>query len=140
MSLRYSELIEIPSFEDRFEYVKLVGKVGAETFGSARYMNQGFYISKEWKRFRDEIILRDQGCDLACSDRLIHGKLIIHHLNPITEADLYYGSEALLDPENAVCVSFITHHAIHYGNQDLLYKDPIERYPNDTCPWKGGTL
>ena len=140
MTLRYSELIEIPSFEDRFEYARLIGRVGAETFGSARYTNQMFYRSNEWKRFRDAVIIRDEGCDLGIPGRLIHGRIIVHHLNPITEEDLYHGSPSLLDMENAICVSFITHQAIHYGDKDLLYQDPVERYPNDTCPWKGGKL
>lgn len=140
MTRRYSEMLEIPSFEDRFEYLKLVGSVGAATFGSARYMNQEFYRSREWKRFRDEIILRDEGCDLAVPGRLVRGRLLVHHLNPITEDELVHGATSLLDPENAVCVSFITHQAIHYGDKDLLYPDPVERHPNDTCPWKGGRL
>lgn len=137
---RYKELSAIPSFEDRFEYLRLVGVVGSETFGSSRYMNQEFYRSREWKRFRDEVILRDEGCDLAVPGRLIRGRIIIHHLNPITENEIVHGSEALFDMENVVCTSFITHQAIHYGDKSLLYPDPIERYPNDTCPWKGGKL
>ena len=140
MTRRYSEMLEIPSFEERFEYLKLLGSVGAATFGSARYMNQEFYRSREWKRFRDEIILRDEGCDLAVPGRLVRGRLLVHHLNPITEDELVHGSMSLLDPENAVCVSFITHQAIHYGDKSLLYPDPVERHPNDTCPWKGGRL
>ena len=140
MSRRYSELIEIPSFEDRFEYLKLVGIVGAETFGSSRFMNQNFYRSREWKRFRDEVILRDEGCDLGVPGRLIRGRILIHHLNPITEDELVHGACSLLDPENAISTSFITHQAIHYGDRSLLYPDPVDRYPNDTCPWKGGKL
>lgn len=140
MTRRYSELVQIPSFEDRFEYLKLIGRVGAETFGSARFMNQDFYRSREWKQFRDEVILRDEGCDLGVPGRLIRGRLLIHHLNPITEDELIHGSYSLLDPENAICTSFITHQAIHYGDKSLLYPDPIERHPNDTCPWKGGRL
>lgn len=140
MSRRYSELIEIPSFEDRFEYLKLVGIVGAETFGSSRFMNQNFYRSREWKQFRDEVILRDEGCDLGVPGRLIRGRILIHHLNPITEDELVHGAHSLLDPENAICTSFITHQAIHYGDRSLLYPDPVDRYPNDTCPWKGGKL
>ena len=140
MRIRYSELVEIPSFEDRFEYLNLVGRVGFETFGSSRYVNQEFYRSREWKNFRDQIILRDEGCDLAVPGRLIQGRIILHHLNPITEDEIVHGADSLLDPENVVCTCFVTHNAIHYGDRNLLYPDPVDRYPNDTCPWKGGKL
>lgn len=138
--LTYKTLSTIDNFDDRFEYLKLSGAVGAETFGSARYLNQGFYTSSEWKTVRDRVILRDEGCDLAIPGRLIRGRIIIHHLNPITELELIHGDDSLLDLDNLVCTSFITHQAIHYGDRSLLYPDPIERYPNDTCPWKGGRL
>lgn len=137
---RYSELASLPSFEDRFEYLKLRGIVGDETFGSARYANQMFYASQEWKQIRNDIIVRDEGCDLGVPGRLIRGRIIIHHINPITEDDLEHGDSYLLDPENLICTSFVTHQAIHYGDASLLFPDPIERYPNDTCPWKGGRL
>lgn len=138
--LRYSELMEIPTFEERFEYLNLLGKVGAETFGYDRWQNQRFYRSAEWKRFRDDIIIRDNGCDLAIPDRQIFGRVHIHHLNPVSLDELANGSDSLLDPENVVCVSLLTHNAIHYGDTSILYKDPVVRRPNDTCPWKGGTL
>lgn len=138
--LTYRTLSTIDSFDDRFEYLKLSGAVGAETFGSARYLNQGFYTSSEWKSVRDRVILRDEGCDLGVPGRLIRGRIIIHHLNPITELELIHGDDSLLDLDNLVCTSFITHQAIHYGDRSLLYPDPIERHPNDTCPWKGGRL
>ena len=139
-SRTYRGLLQFDSFEERFEYLKLLGSVGAETFGSSRYMNQDFYRSREWKSFRDGIILRDEGCDLGVPGRLIRGRIIVHHLDPITEDDLVHGADLLLDPDNAVCTSFVTHQAIHYGDASLLFPDPVERYPNDTCPWKGGRL
>lgn len=139
-SKRYSDLLLLDSFDKRFEYLKLSGIVGEETFGSARYANQNFYTSSEWKSIRDSIILRDEGCDLGIPGRLIRGKIIIHHINPISNDDLIHGDPYLLDPENLICTSFITHQAIHYGDKSLLFPDPIERCPNDTCPWKGGRL
>lgn len=136
----YRVLSTLDSFDDRFEYLRLSGAVGAETFGSARYLNQGFYTSSEWKSVRDRVILRDEGCDLGVPGRLIRGRIIIHHLNPITELELIHGDDSLLDLDNLVCTSFVTHQAIHYGDKSLLFPDPIERHPNDTCPWKGGRL
>ena len=133
----YSELIKIPTYEERFEYLKIGGRIGEETFGSERYFNQRFYRSSEWKSIRNKIILRDNGCDLGCSDRPIPGKIIIHHINPILIEDIDQGTEFLLDPEYLICVSQNTHNAIHYGDISLLPKDPIERRPYDTCPWKG---
>lgn len=135
----YSHLLSLPTFEERFEYLKLGGTVGSDTFGSYRYLNQGFYHSSEWRSIRNSIILRDNGCDLGCEDRPIQGKVIIHHINPIEEFDLVHMDEAVLDPENLICVSMLTHNAIHYGDIDLLPQNPIERTPGDTCPWKGGT-
>lgn len=136
----YRRLLTFDSFEDRFEYLKLSGTVGAETFGSSRYLNQDFYTSKEWERIRNEVIVRDEGCDLGIPGRLIRGRIIVHHINPISEDELVHGSDSLLNLDNLVCTSFITHQAIHYGDKNLLYPDPIERHPNDTCPWKGGRL
>lgn len=133
----YSELATIPSFEERFEYCKIGGKIGDETFGSDRYYNQRFYTSKEWKQIRNAVILRDNGCDLGCPDRPIPGKIIIHHLQPIIIDDIDQSTEYLLGLDNLVCVSQNTHNAIHYGDKTLLPKDPVERKPNDTCPWKG---
>jgi len=136
MNKTYSQMIAIPKFEDRYAYLKLNGKVGEDTFGHSRYLNQSFYKSRAWKDFRDYIIVRDNGCDLASQDRPIPHRIYIHHINPITEQDILERSDILLDPENAVCVSFDTHQAIHYGDESLLRLDPIERKPFDTCPWR----
>jgi hypothetical protein len=112
------------------------GTVGKETFGFDRYLNQNFYRSIEWKRIRDKVIVRDNGCDLGIIDRAIGGKIMIHHMNPITDADILNYTDFLLNPDYLICVSHNTHNAIHYGNEDLLIKDPIVRTKNDTCPWK----
>lgn len=133
---RYSELIQIPTFEERFEYLRLDGQVGVDTFGSDRYLNQIFYKSPEWKKIRDEIIIRDQCCDLAMPGYDIHGPVLIHHLNPITKEDILSRTDLLLNPEYLVCTIQSTHNAIHYGDVNLLITNPIERKPNDTCPWK----
>lgn len=132
----YKELIQLPSFEERFEYLKLNGSIGKDTFGFDRYLNQKFYRSREWKQLRDQVIVRDNGCDLGIEDRQIFGKIIIHHMNPICIDDIVSASRFLLNPEFMICVSHDTHNAIHYGDISLLPKDPIERRPNDTCPWK----
>lgn len=132
----YSELIKIPTFEERFEYLNLDGKVGEETFGFDRYLNQVFYKSDEWKSIRNEVIIRDNGCDLGIEDREIHGRIIIHHMNPITVDDIIHRNEDILNPEYLICVADNTHKAIHYGDEDLLIKDLIERTKNDTCPWR----
>lgn len=134
----YSELIQLKTFEDRYRYLQLKGSVGYATFGSERHLNQTLYTSPEWKRFRREIIIRDDGCDLACEDRTIGGRILIHHINPITPKDIINRSSVIFDPENVVCVSHMTHEAIHYGDESLLILQLIERTPNDTCPWKGG--
>lgn len=132
----YSELITIPTFEERYEYLKLDGMVGVETFGFNRYLNQSFYRSKEWRDFRRDIIIRDQGCDLAHEEHPIRGLILIHHLNPITKEDIVLGRSCVLDPENAICTMKITHNAIHYGDYGIIPSGPIERKENDTCPWK----
>lgn len=136
MSRTYSELLTIKTYEGRFEYLKLDGSVGRETFGSERYLNQAFYRSKEWRRFRRQILIRDDGCDLAIPGRDIFSRVIIHHLEPLRPEDLARNTAALMDPENVVCVAYMTHQAIHYGDSGLLCLDPIVRRPNDTCPWK----
>ena len=137
MSIKtYSELIALPTFEERYEYLRLNGRVGKDTFGFDRYLNQNFYRSAEWRRIRDRVIVRDNGCDLAIDDRIIYGKILIHHMNPITDKDLFNLSDILLDPEYLICVSHNTHNAIHYGDGERLVKDPIIRTKNDTCPWK----
>ena len=133
----YSELMGLSSFEERFEYLKLTGLVGEITFGGTRVLSQNFYRSKEWKRIRRDIILRDNGCDLACPDRPIVGNVLIHHLEPITIDDVKSMSGKIVDPENLICVSMLTHNAIHYGSIDILPNfEFTERKPNDTCPWK----
>ncbi len=132
----YSELITLPTFEERFEYLKLNGKVGRDTFGFDRYLNQIFYRSKEWKSIRDFVIIRDNGCDLGVEGYDICGRIIIHHMNPININDIENKSEYLLNPEYLICTIHNTHNAIHYGNESLLVKTPIERSKHDTCPWK----
>lgn len=137
MSIRtYSELITLPTFEERFEYLQLNGTVGKDTFGFDRYLNQNFYRSTAWKRVRDQVIVRDNGCDLGIEDRSIYGKILIHHMNPINDKDILDLTEFLLNPEYLICVSHSTHNAIHYSNENLLVKDPIVRTKNDTCPWR----
>lgn len=133
---RYSELIRLPSFEDRYDYLRLQGEVGSPTFGLNRYMNQILYSSKEWKRIRDKVIIRDNGCDLAHPDFEINDRIYIHHLNPITLDQLEHSDGSIFDMENLICTSFDTHQAIHFGDSTLLPKLPIVRMPNDTCPWK----
>lgn len=133
----YSELIKLQTFEERFEYLKLGGKVGEETFGFDRYLNQILYTSPEWKSIRNSIIIRDNGCDLAMPGREITSeKILIHHMNPITVEDILKRSDFVINPEYLVCTILNTHNAIHYGNSDLLYKDPVVRSKNDTCPWR----
>lgn len=137
MTRTYSELITLPTFEERFAYLKLDGVVGEESFGSARYLNQQFYHSPEWKCLRDRIILRDNGCDLGVIGFEIYGRIYIHHINPISPEDIRTRSRLLMSPENLICVSFETHNALHYGDPDILPKSGvIERSPNDTCPWR----
>ena len=137
MSIKtYSELITIPTFEERFEYLQLKGSVGKDTFGYDRYLNQVLYRSPEWKRLRNQIIIRDGGCDLACDGYDIYDKVLIHHLNPITVEDVLTRSRKVFDPDNLVCVTHNTHNAIHYGDSDLLVTGVITRTKNDTCPWR----
>lgn len=132
----YSELIKLPTFIERYRYLRLTGRVGEDTFGFDRYLNQIFYRSAEWKRVRDFVIVRDNGCDLGIEDRAIYGKILIHHMNPITDKDILNATDILLNPEYLICVSHITHNAIHYGDESLLITEPIVRTKNDTCPWK----
>ena len=137
MSIKtYSELIQLPTFEERFQYLKLSGAVGKETFGFDRYLNQSFYRSAAWKRVRDQVIVRDNGCDLGIDDRIIYGKILIHHMNPINDRDILDLTDILLNPEYLICVSHLTHNAIHYSDESLLPREPIVRFKNDTCPWK----
>ena len=134
----YSELITIPTFEGRFEYLKLNGRVGETTFGSKRYLNQILYKTDKWLSTRDKIIIRDNGCDLGIQDREIKQplKVLVHHINPITIEDVLNGDPKVFDPENLITIMHMTHEAVHYGNEDLLIKDPVERFKNDTCPWR----
>lgn len=132
----YSELSKLQTFHERFEYLKLNGVIGEDTFGFDRWMNQIFYRSPEWRHVRDIVIVRDNGNDLGLDGFQIGGKILIHHMNPITYHDIMHREEDILNPEYLICVSHRTHQAIHYGNEDLLPADPVERRPNDTCPWR----
>lgn len=137
MNIRtYTELSKLNTFKERYEYLRLDGNVSEETFGFDRILNQKFYRSAEWKRIRDEVIVRDLGCDLGVEGYDINTKIYIHHMNPITKMDLIDQTEFLLNPEYLICCSFNTHQAIHYGSEDLTPQDPVIRTKNDTCPWK----
>jgi hypothetical protein len=132
----YSELMRLETFIDRYRYLRIGGAIGEETFGFDRYLNQVLYKSDEWKRFRNKIILRDNGCDLACEGYEIVGKILIHHINPITVEDVIRRDPKIFDEENVIATSLNTHNAIHYGDEGLLATEPIVRRPNDTCPWR----
>lgn len=138
MVKRYSELQLLLTFDERFKYLKLHGKVGEETFGFERYLNQVLYRSKEWKRVRNLVIVRDNGCDLGIPGREIAkgDKLIIHHMNPISIQDILDRSPTIFDLDNLICCTEMTHNAIHYGDENLMLMDIAERRPGDTCPWK----
>lgn len=133
---RYSELIRIPTFIERFRYLKIGGAVGRDTFGHDRYLNQLLYQSDEWKACRRDIIIRDGGCDLACEGFDVPVRTLIHHINPITVEDVLYRRDCVFDPENLVLTSHNTHNAIHYGDESLLIVEPVMRRRNDTCPWR----
>ena len=132
----YSELIKLPTFKERYQYLKLDGSVGADTFGFDRYLNQLFYRSQKWRAIRDRVIVRDDGCDLGVEGYTIYGKIIIHHMNPITLDDIMNESDYLLNPEFLIATTHNTHNAIHYSDESLLISDPIVRTKNDTCPWR----
>lgn len=132
----YSELMTFQTFEERFQYLKLDGIVGKETFGFQRWLNQEFYHSDGWLRFRDDIIVRDNGCDLGVSGFEIYGSVLIHHLNPITYDDILLCDTCVFDPENVICTRLSTHNAIHYGDESFIITAPIQRSRNDTCPWR----
>lgn len=132
----YSELISHNNFLDRFNYLKLNGQVGLDTFGLDRYLNQTLYRSYKWRKVRNEVLVRDNGCDLAMDGYAIPGKIIVHHMNPLTLEEIEDDDPIIYDPEYLICVSHITHNAIHYGDENLLPSLPAERSPNDTCPWK----
>lgn len=133
----YKEMSRLKTFEERYKYLRLRGAVGEDTFGFDRFINQRFYRSVEWKRIRDQVIVRDNGCDLGDPDHPIYGRVIIHHMNPIRKEDFDIDPEFILNPDYLVCVSHNTHNAIHYGDEDLLPKEWQPRQLNDTCPWKG---
>lgn len=132
----YSDLVQLRTFEERFDYLNLDGKVCQDTFGFDRYLNQIFYRSKEWRTVRNQVIIRDNGCDLGIPGMEIGRGIVIHHMNPITVGDIESNSNFLLNPEYLICVSERTHEAIHYGNRETLPQPLVERRPNDTCPWK----
>lgn len=132
----YSELSKLSTFKERFDYLKLNGKVGEDTFGHSRFLNQDFYSSPEWRRTRRNIIIRDNGCDMGLDGYSIQGRIYVHHINPITVDDILERRSKLFDPENLICVSSMTHEAITYGIEDMLPTDPVIRRPNDTCPWR----
>lgn len=137
MIKRYSELINLPTFEERFEYLQMKGSIGIDTFGFDRYLNQNFYHDAAWLKARDKVIIRDNACDLGIEDRDIGGTIIVHHLNPITKEDIFNREDWIFDPEYLICTSHRTHLAIHYGDSSLLEKSsPVERKPNDTSPWR----
>jgi len=134
----YSELKNFHTLEERFRYLSLNGKVGIETFGFDRYLNQKFYNSYEWRKLRDEILIRDNGCELGLDEFPIRGRILIHHMNPIKEKDLIELTDYVTNPDYLICVSHDMHNAIHYGNDEILKRYfVVERRPNDTCPWKG---
>lgn len=136
MNRNYKELIRLSSFEDRFDYLKCNNVIGDSTFGGHRYLNQLLYSSKEWKRIRNRVIVRDNGFDLAHPDHPIIGNIYVHHINPITIEDVLEEHRSVFDLNNLICASFQTHNAIHFGSEEILPRDFVERKPNDTCPWK----
>ena len=133
---RYSELKRLRTFEERYEYLKLAGMVGEATFGFDRYLNQLLYTSARWAGVRNEVIIRDNGCDLGMEGYDLHDRIIVHHMNPLTMEDLDEMNDDIFNPEYLICTSHRTHNAIHYGDQSLLPRGPVIRRPNDTCPWK----
>lgn len=139
MTIRtYTELSKLATFEERYRYLRLGGRVGEDTFGFDRYLNQDFYASKEWRRSKRDVIARDLGCDLGILDREIPNgvPIIVHHMNPLTVEDILRRSDFLLDPEYLISTIDATHRAIHYSDERLLIRDPVQRFRNDTCPWR----
>lgn len=132
----YSELILLPTFKERFEYLRLDGRVGEDTFGFDRYLNQLFYRSHEWRKIRDYVIVRDNACDLGIDGYDIYERVLIHHMNPVKSRDIIERTELLLNPEYLICTTHNTHNAIHYGDENLIAKGPVVRTKHDTCPWK----
>lgn len=133
---KYSELILLETYEERFDYLNLSGIIGKETFGSRRNLNQILYQTDRWKEVRRKVIIRDNGCDLGIKGREIYSRIIVHHMNPITIEDILTDDPKVFDLRNLITVAHITHEAIHYGDKNLLAKEPIERFKNDTCPWR----
>ena len=136
MTRSYLECMQLLTFQERYRYLQIGGRVGKETFVFDRYLNQMLYRTPEWKRFRREMILRDNGCDLGCEGYEIYGNVLVHHINPITVEDVINRNPCIFDPNNVICTSLNTHNAIHYGDETLLITEPVVRKPNDTCPWK----
>lgn len=137
MTIRtYSELIKLKTLEERYQYLKIGGAIGEETFGFDRWLNQQLYKRSEWLSVRDKVIIRDMGCDLGVEGYEIYGKIYVHHMNPITKEDILYHFEDVINPEYLITVSMRTHNAIHYGNAELLPQDLVIRTKNDTCPWR----
>lgn len=136
MNRTYSDLSKLKTIKERYDYLKLGGTVGEETFGFDRWLNQMFYKDPKWKAVRDEVIIRDNGCDLGVEGYDIGGRVYVHHMNPVTADDILYNFDDLVNPEYLISTSKRTHDAIHYGDQKLLPQDPITRTKNDTCPWK----
>ena len=132
----YRECIQLSTFQERYRYLQIGGQVGKETFGFDRYLNQMLYRTSEWKHFRRDMIVRDNGCDLGCEGYEIYGNVLVHHINPITVEDVINRNPCIFDPNNVICTSLNTHNAIHYGDETLLITEPVVRKPNDTCPWK----
>lgn len=132
----YLELISLPTLKERFNYLKIGGEIGFQTFGGRRLLNQRFYSSREWKDFRHKIILRDNGNELGLNDYPINGSIYIHHIQPITETDLLERTSAILDENNVISCSFLMHNAIHFGDEKLLPFETLDRKPNDTIPWR----
>lgn len=132
----YSELRRLKTFEERYQYLRIGGLVGESTFGFERFLNQQMYTSQKWKLARNKVILRDNGCDLGIEGHDIMDRIIIHHMNPLTREQFHEPDESMFDPEFLICVSNLTHLAIHYGDASLLERGPAVRRPNDMCPWK----
>lgn len=132
----YRELLQLSTFEERYDYLRLYERVGVATFGFDRWLNQRLYHSLEWKELRNKIIVRDEGCDLAFPTMPCFGRAIVHHMNPLTEEMLIHGDDSIFDPENLILCSLQTHNAIHFGDPSKLRQDYVERRPNDTCPWR----
>ena len=135
MTRTYDEVIQLPTFEERFAYLKCSGQIGFETFGPYRYLVERFYLSDEWRRIRDFVIIRDDACDLATPGFQIYDKVLIHHINPITIDDVVNHTDRLINPQFLICTTHETHNALHYSNEELLQRNPIERKPGDTCLW-----